>query len=244
MRSLIYIFFILISILIFSSCSGDKLDIKGDTEAVDKATLMIKSLGGKSIWAKLRSVYIRTVKLESNGGVSVFEEWINLDEPRFMNRMVVNDVLTIKIIDRNDGWALINGQLGMLRSSDITGYLIWHEKFIMRSLMRLAEGGEDIEVRLTGANRIDMYVSGKFTSGFGLDPEGLPISYISDDKSDDETFEILKWGEYKGYKYPLEIKAINRLAIFKTDYWDPSVLDAESAFNITLDPNKLANISQ
>lgn len=241
MRPLINIFFFLISILIFFSCNGDKLDIKGEPEAIDKATLMIKTLGGKDIWGKLRSVYIRTVKIESSGGVSVFEEWINLDVPKFMNRVVINDVQSIKIIDGNDGWSLINGQLGMLRSSEITGYLNWHENFIMRSLKRLAEGGEEIEVRLEGANRIDMYVNGKFTSGFNLETEGLPISYVADISGVVETYEILKWGEYKGYKYPLEIKVENRLAIFRTDYWDPSVLDAESAFNITLNPNELAN---
>ena len=244
MRNQISKFSILLLIVIFSSCSGDKLDIKGEPEAIDKAALMIKSLGGKSIWGKLRSVYIRTVKLESTGGVSVFEEWINLDEPRFMNRVVINDVQSIKIIDGNDGWALVNGQLGMLRSSEITSYLNWHENFIMRNFKRLAEGGEEIEVRLKGPNRIDMYVSGKLTSGFNLDTDGLPISYISDNSGKIETYEILKWGEYKGYKYPLEIKVKDRLSIFKTDYWDPSVLDAESAFRVTFNPNELSKMLQ
>ena len=50
---------------------------------------------------------------------------------------------------------------------------------------------------------------------------------------------IEEWGEYKGMKYPLQIKSQNAFSQFKTDYWDPSKHEAEKTFRISFNPNDL-----
>ena len=235
----------LLTIIIFSfiSCgSGDNLDIQGDPEAVTLANNMILGLGGKKNWTKLRSLYIRTVTRDmQTGDPFTIEEWINLDEPRFMNHRIKDNVHFFQIVDNNDGWSIRNQNVALMQPAGVTSYLNWFEHFFMRNLKLLAMGGEGVTVKAHGANAFDMFINNEFNSGFQLNDNKLPERYITQDPDKRfVTMNIKEWGEYKGYKYPLVVTGEKTGSYFQTDYWDAGMLDAESSFNVTFDPYALA----
>lgn len=225
------------------SCSGDKLNIAGDEEAIVMAESMIHALGGKKNWSRLKSVYIRTVSRDMlTGDPYIFEEWINLEEPKFMNRRVTEQIHYFQIVDRNDGWTVRNQNVALMQPGSVTEYLNWHEDFFMRNLEKLARGGDGIEVKLSDESAFDMYNNGRLSCRFSLNEESLPKQYMTspDSKGKSIVINIKEWGEYKGYKYPLVVTGVQTGSYYRTDYWDAGMLDAESAFDVTFDPYQIA----
>jgi hypothetical protein len=242
MRTLPAIFFTFI-LYVFSSCGSDNgLDIKGDEEAITLAENMILSMGGKKNWTKLKSLYIRTITTDmQTGDPLVVEEWINLDEPKFMNRRVKDNVHYFQIVNRNDGWSVQNQNVTLMQPAGVTSYLNWFDNFFMRNLKLLALGGEGVEVKMNGIDAFDMFINNKFVSGFQVNDINLPEKYVT--QSPDKSFIIMninEWGEYKGFKYPLVVTNDRMGSYFQTDYWDIGMLDAESSFNVTFDPYEIA----
>jgi hypothetical protein len=232
----------LLMIFLFSCGGGNSLDIKGDKEAVTLAERMILELGGKKNWANLESLYIRTVTLDMvSGEPFAFEEWINLDEPKFMNHRIINDVHYFQIVDRNDGWLVQNNKVTLMQPDNVTNFLVWYDRFFMRNIKLLANGGEQIEVKVNGEKAFDVFVNSSFVAGFSLNENDLPMKYVTPGTS--RNFNIMnvdEWGEYKGYKYPLKVTGENIRAHYQTDYWDAGTMDAESSFDVSFDPYKIA----
>jgi len=242
MRNLTAILFIFIIILISSCGSGNSLNIQGDKEAIVLAERMIQDMGGKKNWAKLKSLYIRTIALDMlSGEPYAFEEWINLDEPKFMNHRVKNDVHYFQVVHNNDGWSIQNNNVVLMQPAGVTAYLSWYDKFFMRNIKRLAIGGEQVEVKVNGENAFDMFIANQFVSGFQLNKNNLPEKYVT--PGNERRFNIInikEWGEYKGFKYPLEITGENIQAYYQTDYWDIGMMDVEASFSVSLDPYEIA----
>jgi hypothetical protein len=240
-----YFSFLLLNLLLifqFSCGGGNSLDIRGDKEAVVLAENMVLELGGKKNWLNLKSIYIRTVSLDMvSGEPYAFEEWINLDEPKFMNHRIINDVHYFQIVDRNDGWVVQNRNVMLMQPDNVTNYLGWYDRFFMHNIKLLAIGGNQIEVKLNGDNAFDVFVNSSFVAGFSLNDNNLPMKYVTPGTI--QRFNIMnidEWGEYKGYKYPLKITGENIRAHHQTDYWDAGTMDAESSFAISFDPYKIA----
>ena len=232
----------LLVIILFSCGGGNSLDITGNKEAVVLAEKMILELGGKRNWTELKSLYIRTVTLDMvTGEPYAFEEWINLDEAKFMNHRIINDIHYFQIVNRNDGWLIQNNKVVLMQPDNVTSFLEWYDRFFMRNIKLLAKGGEQVEVKLNGKNAFDVFVNSSFVAGFSLNNESLPAKYVTPGTT--QRFNIMnidEWGEYKGYKYPLKVTGENIRAHYQTDYWDAGTMDAESSFNVSFDPYKIA----
>ena len=111
----------------------------------------------------------------------------------------------------------------------------------MRNIKLLAFGGENVEVKVNGEDAFDVFVNSSFIAGFSLNEKNLPVKYVTPGTS--QRFNIMnvdEWGEYKGYKYPLKVTGENIRAHYQTDYWDAGTMDAESSFNVSFDPYKIA----
>ncbi|MGD9329034.1 MAG: hypothetical protein PVH48_08730 [Cyclobacteriaceae bacterium] len=242
MRQFLQLSVSILLMFMFSCGGGNSLHIKGDNEAVILAEGMILELGGKKNWTNLKSVYIRTVSLDMvSGQPFAFEEWINLDEPKFMNHRIINDVHYFQIVDGNDGWLVQNNTVTLLQPDNVTNYLEWYDRFFMRNIKLLAFGGENVEVKVNGEDAFDVFVNSSFIAGFSLNEKNLPVKYVTPGTS--QRFNIMnvdEWGEYKGYKYPLKVTGENIRAHYQTDYWDAGTMDAESSFNVSFDPYKIA----
>jgi hypothetical protein len=229
-------------VLVLQSCgTSDRPDIKGSEEAVDMAGSMLEALGGKKAWAKLNSVYIRTlVRVPSEGDPYIIEEWTNLSEPRFMNKRTTGGTPAINIINGNDGWHIQGDKMEMIAPQTVTSYLRWFDQYFLRVVKLLAQDDERIEVRKAEGRMLEVYMDNKFLAAFDLNEENLPGRYITRGSGGRENILQLKeFSEYKGYKFPLEIQLEARFASYRTDYFDPSHLEAERAFNITFDPNEI-----
>ena len=237
------VFFILLILFSFSSCSNStKLNIQGEEEAVSLAENMILGLGGKKNWTKLKSVYIRTITRDmQTGDAYTFEEWINLDEPKFMNHRVKDNVHYFQIVNRNDGWLIRNQDVALMLPAGVTSSLNWFNNFFIRNVKLLVLGGENIEVKMNEANAFDMFIDSKYNCGFQLDDNYLPERYLTPTPDKRRvTLNIKKWGDYKGYKYPLVVTGEKTGSYYQTDYWDAGMQDAESSFRVTFDPYAVA----
>lgn len=231
-----------ILVVLLMSCGGSgKLDIKGSPEAVQMAESMLKALGGKKAWARLKSVYIRTIARVANEGEPyVYEEWTNLDEPKFMNRKSTNNGSVIEIVDGNDGWTLQDSRMEMITPQRITNYLRWYDQYFLRVVKQIAMENDKVEVRKKNDRTLEVLINGNPVSGFILNNQNLPEKYYVDRGGGKlTTVYFREFSEYKGYKFPLEIASESMLATYRTDYFDPSHLDAEKAFNVTFNPNEL-----
>lgn len=241
MKKIFYLIILTTILAGYSGCGSKnvKIAIKGEPQAIRLAQAMMDTLGGCDRWSKIKSVYIRTLNYESATDENyVLEEWLDLDRPRVYNRQVKDGVFEVRILDGNDGWIIHKGKIDLLPSASITNLLDWHEHFMMTVLKDLAVGGENCELKMNGQNRFDLYRDGKFVGGFELNEENYPVRYFEVlSRSLNASMIITSWGEYKGYKYPLEIRPQLVLAIYKTDYWNPSEEEADKAFNITFNPN-------
>lgn len=233
---------LLVFFLMLNACGGsDKLDIKGEPEAIKMAESMLKALGGKKAWTRLNSVYVRTIARVANEGEPyIYEEWTNLTEPKFMNRKSSNNTPVIEVVDGNDGWRIQGSNMEMITPQRITAYLKWYDQYFMRIVKQLSMENENIEVRKKSDLEFEVFINGKFRSGFELYENNLPSRYYVEGTGGRITMVYFKeYSEYKGYKFPLEIQSESMLATYRTDYFDPSHLDAEKAFNITFNPNEL-----
>jgi hypothetical protein len=242
MRYLSIIFSVYILSLFYSCGGGNSLDIQGDQEAILLAETMIRELGGKKNWIKLRSLYIRTLARDmASGKPYAFEEWINLDEPKFMNHRILDEVHYFQIVNRNDGWSVKNQNVLLMQPGSVTSYLNWFDNFFMRNIKLLAIGGEQVEVKVNGENAFNMFINEKFISGFQLNENNLPLRYVTPGANKNfNIISITEWGEYKGFKYPLTVTGENILSYYQTDYWDIGMLDAEASFNVSFDPYVIA----
>jgi hypothetical protein len=231
----------MLSLITLVSCGGsDKLDIKGDPEAIKIAEDMLKAMGGKKAWFQLKSVYVRTLsRVASVTEPYIYEEWINIDEPKLMNRKVLNDTEIVDIIDGNDGWQIQGSSMNMIPPQRITSYLHWHKNYFIRVVKDLAEEQENIEVKKTD-NGFEVYKQGDFLAGFELNEANLPIGYYTESLTGQKNKIFFKeFSEYEGYKFPLLIEAESMIATYQTDYFDPSNQDAAKAFNISFNPHEM-----
>jgi hypothetical protein len=236
--------YMLLPFLILTACGGsNKLEINGTPEAVQMAESMLKSLGGKKAWSRLNSVYIRTIARVANEGEPfIYEEWTNLTEPKFMNRKSTNINTLIDIVDGNDGWTIKGSSMEMISPQRITNYLKWYDQYFLRVVKLIAMENENVEVRRKSDRELEVFVGGKFVSGFELSDDYLPSRYYVEGAGGRiSTIYFKEYSEYKGYKFPLEIASETMLATYRTDYFDPSHLGAEKAFNVTFNPNDLIN---
>lgn len=234
--------FWLIPLLLIMACGGsDKLDIKGSPEAVNMAESMLKALGGKKVWSRLNSVYIRTIARVANEGEPyILEEWTNLTEPKFMNRRSTNNGTVIEIVNGNDGWTLQGSRMEMIPPQRITNYLRWYDQYFLRVVKQIAMENENIEVRRKNDRTLEVLMNGALFSGFVLNSENLPERYfVEREGGNTTTIHFKEFSEYKGYKFPLEVASESMFATYRTDYFDPSHLDAEKAFKVTFNPNEL-----
>ncbi len=243
MKRISLILFVLIILFFIDSCGNDhKLTIKGDPALVKRVQAMMDSLGGRENWSKIKSVYVRTLNFTSAGkGNYQLEEWIDLEKPRILNRKQDNsgnDV--IQIVDGNDGWMIQNHQMDLLPLQTITNMLNWYDHYFLRTLKILATGGEYCEIKSNGPNRFNVFLSGKFIGGIELNDKSYPEKYFIDPSNDIQSgVQIVNWGKYNGYTYPLEIHALGTMAIYKTDYFDPRDMNPEAAFSISYNPNQI-----
>lgn len=129
----------------------------------------------------------------------------------------------------------------MLSPNSITRYLNWYDQFILVNLRKLAIGSENIEVKINGPNRFDMYISGDLKCSFELDDSFLLKKYYSLLSNKKLTIlEIKDYNEYEGYKFPLKLSEEGSMSIYQTDYFDPSPLSADKAFPISFNPREIA----
>ena len=137
---------------------------------------MILELGGKKNWKNLKSIYIRTVSIYmASVKPFAYEEWINLDEQKFMNHRIINDVHIFQIVNRNDGWLIQNNAVTMMQPDEVTNYLEWYERFFMLNIKLLANGDEIIDVKISVENAFDDFVNSYFVVGIGLYDNKLPV---------------------------------------------------------------------
>jgi len=91
--------------------SGVNAELKGDPEAVELAQRMIESIGGRTLWSKIRSLHVVGKARSLKGDGILAESWHDLRQPRewytLNNR---RDMVVRTWWDRQGIWQTVNGK--------------------------------------------------------------------------------------------------------------------------------------
>ena len=242
MPRIIFIFLWLISLL--SSCGGNnKVDIKGDENSLMLAENMLEAMGGKKLWANLKSIHLRTIHRDTRRDyASVTEIWANIDENKTLTLNASNNRRSMKVVHGNDGWEIKDGQMLILPTEELYPMLRWYRFNFYTNMKRLAIGGEQYELKLHGDKRFDVYENGEYVGGFELNDDNLPGIFYSPGMFPgvkENFLKFIKWDAYGGYSFPKEITGENTLIVNETEFFEASSKPAEKAFQVTFDPVEL-----
>ena len=121
-------------------------ELKGEPGAIDIADRMLESIGGKALWAKIRTLYVIEKSRSEKGDGIIGEFWRDLQYPResytLNNR---RDVIIRTWWNKQGFWQTLNGQvnhrLNPKLHQDALDY--WHgEIYVMYH--RLARGDDNL----------------------------------------------------------------------------------------------------
>ena len=240
------IFLVLWAISFLSSCGdNNKVDIRGDDSSKLLAEKMLVAMGGKKLWANLKSIHIRTIHRDGRREYpSVSEIWANIDEKKTLTLNASNDRQSVKVVHGNDGWEIKNGEMLILPTEELYPMLRWYRFNFYTNMKRLATGGEQYEIKLNGKQRFDIYENGEYVGGFELNDDNLPFIFYSPGifTGVKENFlKFVEWDAYGGYSFPKIITGENTLIINETEFFEASSKPAEKAFQVSFDPVELTN---
>jgi len=157
-----YLLFFLTVFVFLSGCSSNnKVDIAGDEESLMLAENMLEALGGKKLWAEMKSIHVRTLHRSSASRPYVSEIWANIDENKIITVNVYQDQQKMKVVNGNDGWEIKDGELLIMSTNELYPMLRWYKYNFYINVKRLAVGGEQYELKLNGESRFDIYEKGK-----------------------------------------------------------------------------------
>jgi len=97
--------------LCLSLCGTLSAKIKGDREAIKLADQMIETIGGKSLWSKIRSLHVIEKSRSLRGDGIIGEFWRDLQVPRESYTLKNKKGLHVKFWwDESGVWQILNGK--------------------------------------------------------------------------------------------------------------------------------------
>lgn len=211
----------------------------GDEKAVEEAEAMFKALGGKEVWAKLKSLYIKALHNEPNlEHPYVSQIWRDLDDfkmrieqrgPEFDNiGLFSNEAVEIQYLHRDSMRWLSEEALKNAKYS--------HHHNVYVIFKKLA-AEFDISVKFGPENRLDFYQNDGWLCGFGLDEKNRPYRFFSpnpDGTNNESLFKI--WNTVEGLTHPAGGGPTDGNFEYKTEIWQPSNQNIEEAFGVAYQP--------
>ena len=234
----------LLFLIIFSSCGGsNNVEIAGDEQSMLLAESMLKALGGKKLWADMKSVHIKTIHYDALRDPFVSEIWANIDENKIITIHADQNKSEFKVVNGNDGWEIKDGQMLILPTNELYPMLRWYRFNFYTNVKRLAIGGDLYELKSVGKKRFNIFEKGEYVGGFELDEENFPLRFFSPGiyrGVKENKIKFAEWDHYGAYPFPKKITGENAITLNETEIFEASSKPAEKAYKITFNPVELA----
>ena len=169
----------ILSIVIFSVPVGARDDMKGDADALKVARGIVQAIGGKDVWASMRSLYVREFALTpSIPGQLVEEVWRDLEQPRERYEVRGEGLESIRVWQSSGGWWKHSrrGFRDLTREEIIEAEAFWPgDVYIMYH--RLAKEDPALSVALDDDGLLQISEDGVSRGWFQVNVSGEPIRW-------------------------------------------------------------------
>lgn len=171
-------------------------------QAIAAANRLIDSVGGRTVWAKARSLYVKELAFPRRiQGPVTAEFWRDLEQPAYRSHLTGPGLDRVEVRDEKRGWRVRNGQFSWMTQEQLRTeaagwrqepYTIYH---------RLARRDPALRLELTAENQLEIFdQSGHKLCWFVLDAAGAPIKWgnIFDGRVNEHLYgPVKRFGEFK-----------------------------------------------
>jgi hypothetical protein len=140
---------------------------------------LVAGVGGRENWAKAN--YYRIVAhhhppLRVGGShINIIE--MGMNEPRMRFEARGPDLHSLRIIDGQSGWRVIDGKAVEMTQEAINEDNRWWQTHVYRMFHRLAVREPGLEPKIGKDGRLELWVNGKFEMWYRLGVDGTPYSF-------------------------------------------------------------------
>lgn len=234
-------------LFLFHNCKNDPPTesiqtsvFEGQKEAVQSAEMMFKALGGKEVWAKLKSLYIHAIHEEPNLEYPYESHiWRDLDDfkMRIEQRSPEFNIIALFSNEKVEIQYLHRDSMRWFSEEALEEEKYSHEHNVYVLFKKLATQS-GISVQLGEDNQLDFYDGEEWLCGFILNEKNLPFRFFSpnpDGTNAESHFKI--WNTVDGLTHPAGGGPVDGDFEYETKIWKPSNKNIETAFGVAFRPN-------
>lgn len=234
-------FIFLVIVFFFQNCENEPTEsihlstFEGESQAIEKAETMFKALGGKEVWAKLKSLYIHAIHEEPNLEHPYKSHiWRDLDalKMRIEQRGPEFDVIGLFSEKKIEIQYLHRDSMRWFSEDALESEHYAHEHNVYVLFKKMATT-DSILVKLDEEGRLDFFQKDEWMCGFILDDQNRPHRFFSPNVDGTDSESLFKiWNTIEGLIHPAGGGPVDGDFEYKTQIWRPSNENIETAFDV------------
>jgi hypothetical protein len=153
---------------------------KGETSMAELlAARMLERLGGRDAWANLKNTVNGSIQNRNEEPTEVYSViTLEFDQPRFRIDTTSESVNLVRVINGDKSWRISwAGVVEDLPGERFEDDLNWYQAHIYRTIHRIAAEDPALELRLEGADRLEVYEQGERLVWIRLDAKAEPFAF-------------------------------------------------------------------
>jgi hypothetical protein len=138
---------------------------------------MVENVGGKELWAQLRSLHLKQRFYVTFWKESIIhQEWIDFETERLYVTIENERLDHTRAYDSTGGWFLRDGEFERFTDDHLALERGFWKRDMFRSFHLMASDDPSIELRMNGEDRLEVYENGgEILCWFKLSPSNEPI---------------------------------------------------------------------
>jgi hypothetical protein len=153
-------------------------DLAGEPVAIERARQLVERVGGRHVWSQLASLRLtQRFHIHTRPESVVHVEWIDFKVPRI--HVSIESELTHRqrAYDHRGGWFLRDGTLTKYTEQELANERAFWKRDMFRMFHRIAAEDPDIELRMNGENRLEVFErgTGELLCWFRLNVTNEPV---------------------------------------------------------------------
>ena len=204
-----------------------------------EADEMFKALGGRKLWADLKSLYIKAKHLEPGIGSYQNEIWRGVDAFKLRIEQQNQDFHKLGLFSEKTGTISYfkRDSSRQLSAEDLSRFRKSNDQNIYVLLSKMAK--DKSYIPSINGQRLEFHHQGEFIVAFILNDEKLPVVFItpSENNSPESVSYFNKWHKTNGYVHPAGGGPVGGNFFYVTEVWLPSNSVFEEAFEVKYEAN-------
>lgn len=173
---------LLLSSPVLSSASAATVQTDTSTQAVPawgEVERLLTAVGGRENWSKAN--YYRIVAYHHPplrvGGSHINIIEMGMNEPRMRFEARGPELHSLRIIDGQSGWRVVDGKAVVMPSEAVNEDKRWWQTHVYRMFHRLAVREPGLEPQIGKDGRLELWINGKFEMWYKLGVDGTPYAF-------------------------------------------------------------------